>query len=259
MQKTFTVVAIATLILAFVSSANADLLTGGLVSGQYLSFQTTSNGETRSSAVGHMNVTNLTSDTAFKAFCGDHSTYTSSDFSNSSKGQAYGAYSLWDASLTIYSDQQKTDINNVFGYLYGLGFDTETGNVTNSTTAIAMQLMIWEILGDGGTGADGNGFDLSSGDFIVHQDSLTTAQQAVIDKVAEYSTMLINDDWGNLLFSDYNMTVYVAEGGMYASQTLISIENTAVPEPASMLIFGAGLAFGAPMIRRRLKNRNKKA
>jgi hypothetical protein len=53
-------------------------------------------------------------------------------------------------------------------------------------------------------------------------------------------------------YVDYDLTVYVAEGGKTVSQTLISVtgspnrepfeSTTATPEPATMLIFGLGLA-----------------
>ena len=249
MKKTLFAVTLIILTLSFVCTANADMLTGGLVSGKYTTFKTTSNGNTATSYVGHMDVTNLTTNVDFQAFCGDHNTYTSSDFGNANKGQAYGAYSLWDSSLTIYTQQQKEDVNSVFGYLYGLGFDTTTGDVTDKTTAIAMQLMIWEILGD-----SDNGFDLYTGDFLVHTDSLSTEQKSILTKVDEYALMLVNDNWGDMIFTQYDMTVYVAEGGKHASQTLISVENTTTPEPASLLIFGAGLVLGAPVLRRRMKN-----
>jgi hypothetical protein len=63
-------------------------------------------------------------------------------------------------------------------------------------------------------------------------------------------------------FVDYDLTVYVAEGGKSVSQTLISVTGspnreeppptvTMTPEPTTIVIVGLGIAGAAVAYRRR--------
>ena len=252
MKKNMMFLGMLLVVLCTSKSVYADYLTGNLISGQYTTFTTQTPSGSATAYVGHINTTNLTTDHQFTTFCGDYFTSTSSDFGNTGKGQAYGAYSLWDDGLTIYTGEQKDSISKVFGYLYGTCFDAETGAMTDKTVSIAMQLVIWEILSE-----TNDTFSLTEGTYSIKNTGLTVEQNTILTNAESFLNMLITDDWGDLIFTDYDMTVYVAEGGMLASQTLISIENTAVPEPASMLIFGIGLACGVPALCRRMKKARK--
>jgi hypothetical protein len=80
------------------------------------------------------------------------------------------------------------------------------------------------------------------------------------------NAVLGNADWYSMGmgdFTDYDLSVYVAEGGKQNSQTLISVTAsynredpppTATPEPTTMLVVGLGLA-GLGLARRSMRNK----
>lgn len=203
-----------------------------------------------------MEVTNIDTGATFVAYCGDFLTSTSGSFSNPSVGQEYGAHSLNSPSLQIYSTWQKEMIGDLFGYAHAVGFN-EDGSIKNSLQAQAIQLVVWEILTESITGEPVRDmFSLQAGDFGFNgtgNANLTNLTNQYFD--ALFGVLDWESDLG-LSFIDYDMTVYVAEPGNHASQTLISVTNAAAtPEPSSMLIFG--VALGAlPLVRRRFKKAN---
>jgi hypothetical protein len=192
-----------------------------------------------------MRVTNHTTEQAdFLLFCGDFHTSTS-DAYNYGAGQEYNAFALASASIDFYSDMQKSQINNLFGHAYSTAFDLN-GNILDSVYAQAIQLSIWSILHE----TTGN-YDILDGSFRLtanYDMNVVNATNSILDAV------MGNSDWSALgmeNFFDYDLTVYVAEGGKDVSQTLISVTGTpnrepltsaGTPEPATMLIVGLGLA-----------------
>ena len=244
-MNTCTLVALWSLVAVLsASSANADMLRGDVVLNSTATIW--NNGVSQGAYVTPMSINNLTTNQTLMAFCGDFTVGTSSAFS-SSAGEAYGAHSLFSPTLALYSDLQKSQINDLFSYTYASAFDL-SGNVINSVYAQALQLVVWEILTE-----TGSGWNILSGSFYATGlgSGVAAATNSWLDVLSGTST------WESLGFTDainYDMTVYVAEGGSHASQTLISITGPpppVVPEPATMLIFGIGAVAAAPYFRRK--------
>ena len=224
------------------SSVNADMLRGSAVLN---SGATIWNGGTSQSVlVTPMLVDNLTTDQTLMAFCGDFTVTTSPAF-GSSTGEAYGAHGLFSPSLTLYSDLQRSMVNDLFSHAYATAFDLD-GNVISNANAQALQLAVWEVLTEAGPS-----MDISSGSFYATGlgsgvASLTNTWLNVLSGASTWDSL-------GLTAMTYDMTVYVADGGVHASQTLISITGPppVVPEPATMLIFGIGAAAAFPYLRRK--------
>ena len=226
------------------SSVKGDMLRGDVVLNSTATIW--NNGVSQGTYVTPMKVGNLTTDQTLLAFCGDFTVSTTPAF-NSPTGEAYGANSLFSPTLTLYSDLQKSLINDLFSYTYASTFDLD-GNVINSVYAQALQLSIWEILME-----SESSWSILSGSFYATglASGVAATTNDWLDVLSGAST------WESLGFTtaiDYDLTVYVAEGGVNASQTLISITGpptTATPEPATMLIFAIGAVAAVPYLRRK--------
>ncbi|MEZ5895560.1 MAG: VPLPA-CTERM sorting domain-containing protein [Parvularculaceae bacterium] len=120
--------------------------------------------------------------------------------------------------------------NTALGVLYGNLMTSSTG-LKNSTTAAALQTIIWEIAEDGASN-----FDLSGGAFKLNS----------TDVLAEANSLWAMTVSGN--FKPIAFDVFTANG----TQDLLVSE---VPLPGAALLFGSALA-GFSFSRRRRKSAN---
>jgi hypothetical protein len=175
----------------------------------------------------------------------------------SAEGQAYNPYALASSTIDFYSDTQKSQINDLFGHSYASAFDL-SGNILNGVYAQAIQLSIWSILHE----ETGN-YNILDGSFRLASNYSMDVVNATNSLLSAVVGTISWEDLGMNDFVDYDLTVYLAEGGKHVSQTLISVtgspnreEAHAVPEPGTMIIIGLGIAgLGALEARRRRKMR----
>ncbi len=247
MKKSITTTALFAVLTIVLSASivKADMLSGEIVLNKTSSI--VNNGSSQNIYVTPMLVDNHTTGQTLLAFCGDFTVNTSSAF-GSSTGQAYNASSLFSPTLTIYSDLQKSRINDLFSYTYALGFDLD-GTVISSTYAQSLQLAVWEILTE-----TANTLNILKDSF--YGANLTSAVSTATNSWLSAISGQVTWDSLGLSATEYDMTVYVANGGKNVSQTLISITapSTApstTPEPASLAIFAVGAAAAFPFLRRR--------
>jgi len=237
----------------FPSVVRADFLRGNVAQNTWSTLAASEG--THSVYVTPMRVENLTTGQSdFLLFCGDFYTPTTAAY-GSSAGQEYNAFSLSSSSIDFYTDVQKGRINDLFGHSYASAFDLD-GNILNSVYAQAIQLAIWSILHEETDNYDilGGSFRLESNYTAEVRDATNSLLDAVLGTV-DWNTI----GMGN--FFDYDLTVYVAEGGKHVSQTLISVTGSpnrepsaATPEPTTIVLVTLGLAgLGGLAARRRGK------
>lgn len=179
---------------------------------------------------------------------------------NFKAGTEYYAYDLFDSAVSFISDSQKADIVSLVSHTYESLFTDKLnwrGDVVMVGAGIrAFQFSLWEILQEDPTGSYG----LSDGWFQLLSGSNETNQAYLDEAVALAESWLaaVSDTTGTLWDEmgyaavDYDYTVWIAADGKSVSQSLLTVAPAATPEPASMLIFGVGLA-GLGLIRHRRK------
>ncbi|GHT30812.1 hypothetical protein FACS1894214_1360 [Planctomycetales bacterium] len=262
--KTFPVLvftAFATIIFA-ANSAKADVLfrTGGDTYDGPFGFQLVNKGEAKWT-VGHegIGVGNKDDNSIFNVMCSDLNTFTSPEFADSNAGQSYNRVALNDS--TFHSANQKQQLQSLYDHVYWKAFDQDYG-VIDPAYAAMFQLAVWEIMNDSSDTLSLRNGDLYITDFYnTNADRtgwgthMSTAQQEQLLAMSDaWFNAIINDSWDLIGYSENksNLTVWVAEGGTDSSQTFIGVAPT--PEPATMLIFGLGMAgFAAGKLRNRIK------
>lgn len=203
---------------------------------------------------------NDTTNQQLRMFCVDYFTQTSAQFADPASGQAYNAVSLNSPSMTLYSDLQKSVLNSLFSHVYGTVFDAN-GGVIDSFAVYGYQLAVWEIIHEtsGVFAINSGSFGISSAATYPNPNVLSGA---LVDTTFYNQITALTNSWLSAATgatawdakyataTDYDLTVYVAEGGTNISQTFLSTKGPATtPEPASMLIFGLGIAV-LPIARR---------
>ncbi|MGL6226902.1 MAG: PEP-CTERM sorting domain-containing protein [Thermoguttaceae bacterium] len=199
--------------------------------------------------------------TEFIAFCVD-------PLVSLKKDNDYNYVRLADADF--YSDFQKTLITQLVGYTFSKAIDLQTNSVLNEMLASSIQTVLWEITTESslpGTLQEfysAMGSSLTDGSFRVSSGSQVDFLQPATDIMrALYQDQLDAQDrtpyaatWDKLNytdFTDYDIMVYYTDNNRQLSQTMLVVtqksQNSEVPEPATLLIMGLGLA-AIPVARR---------
>jgi hypothetical protein len=232
-------------------------------------FHTPTNEPNNASCANGINVINDTTDQAFRLFCGDINTVTSSGFSDPAVGQNYGAMSL--DSCSLYTDQQKEQLNSLFSHVYLSAYEPNGAMLGNLASQL-FQLAVWEIIHE----STDDVLSLRSGNMYVDKvliikqgpngenqnywDNTGVVLEESLSLLDSWFNAIANNSWSELGYEYTNLplTVYLAEGGNHVSQTFIStVAPAATPEPATMLIFALGLS-GVPVLLRHRKSGIKK-
>lgn len=255
------------LILVFSASVQADLLystpDGARNPAHYFKFlnDTDNNGWHFAESLV---ATNDNSGEVFRAFCVDRGTYTSEGFNDPTVGQEYGAVALDSPTMNLYTQTQKEALNQLFSHVYSSVYDS-FGNVIGELGSYVFQLAVWEIVHE-----TSDSYSVTAGEFGVssgatYRDADDRDQGSYVDNTFYKQATDLANSWfdaiaGNVTWdsigygvaTDYDLTVYVAEGGTHASQTLIStVGPAATPEPGTLLMFGLGAAAMLPWARRK--------
>jgi hypothetical protein len=211
----------------------------------------------------------LETDTAYRLFCSDLYTYTSSAFSYG--GQTYTTATLADSSF--HTDLQKAQLQSLFDHVYTKAFNDDY-STSDALLASLFQFAIWEIMNE-----TSDYLSLREGDLrftnagylaansSTYYQSNTVLEQA-LSTLDSWFYAILHDAWDEINYEEehVNLTVYVAAGGTHVSQTFIGVDPYAqhyqnsvstTPEPTTLVLVGLGLA-GAGIAAARKRRMKKK-
>ncbi|GHT11595.1 hypothetical protein FACS1894170_05380 [Planctomycetales bacterium] len=259
MNATFTLkAALLTLVTLFSTNVYAETLVGQIHTLPQFAFQLMSNENPNSANwTDGVQVYDKDTEQAFRLFCTDINTLTSTAFGN--EGQLYHTASLTDS--PFHSETQKVQLQSLFDHVYTKAFNADY-SAKDPLYSTIFQLAVWEIAND-----TADHLSLRDGDIYItkalvieqgpngenrnHWDNKIFEQaQNTLD---DWFGAIINDSWEAIGYSEdrVNLTVYLADGGTDKSQTFLGVAPT--PEPATMLIIGLGVV-GLGLTRRNRKS-----
>jgi hypothetical protein len=199
----------------------------------------------------------------FRVFCIDYFTPAVTEFNDPLVGQEYSAIALNSPGMTLYSPIQKDALNALFSHVYSTTYDVN-GDIINDVNSYLYQLVVWEIIHE-----TDETWDIASGEFGIQNAATYDPNDRTVAYVdANFYDLAVNNinSWldaivGNVTWdsigygtvTDNQLTIYVAEGGQNISQTFISVVAPITPEPATILMFGIGMMFTLPLMRRTRK------
>jgi hypothetical protein len=191
-----------------------------------------------------------------RLFCADLFTQTSDNFDDGT-GQVYHSTSLADS--PFHSDIKKAQIQSLFDHVYTKAFNDDY-SINNTFYAALFQFALWEITNDPTNNLSLRNGDLRLGNVapLGSNGQYDSWDSALRDRALDTSDLwfyaILNDAWDKIGYDKDTviLTQYIAEGGAHVSQTFIGVEHSSVPEPATILVAGLGVA-GLAIIRRLCK------
>jgi hypothetical protein len=229
----------------FTAHANADTLIDNTNKLPSFKLALSENGSTAWWYGDGVQVKDIDSDTAFRLFCADFNTDTSSGF-NDGTGQVYNPSAL--TASPFHTDLQKGQLQSLFDHVYTKAYNDDY-STKNDLYANIFQFAVWEIIHE-----TADTLSLRDGDLFIKGAAVlrpeghyvwdNTNLELVLSTLDDWFDAIVNDTWNTYGYDEdhVSLTVYMAEGGTDRSQTFIGVDPNVTPEPATMLMFGIGIA-----------------